>query len=214
MVFLAGEVVVDYSLRLKKELVAERLWITAFANDVPCYIASRRVIQEGGYEVESSMYSYNRPSRFSEVVEDLIVAAVYDLLPESYKPKTVNTNKLCPIGWHVPTIDEWKSLETYLGGIDIAGGKLKEAGTTHWISPNTGATNDSDFSALPAGRGDYSFGDFKMMGTNTTFWSATEGDYLGTLIAYSMGLSNLENKVYSAEMSFPRYGFSVRCIKN
>jgi hypothetical protein len=93
MVFLAGEVVVDYSLRLKKELGAERMWVTAYANDVPSYIASRRVIREGGYEVESSMYSYDRPSRFVEEIEDLIVAAVHDLLPTSFKPKAKNKGK-------------------------------------------------------------------------------------------------------------------------
>lgn len=85
MVFLAGEVVVDYALRLKKELRAERLWVNAYANDVPCYIASRRVIIEGGYEAESSMYSYDKPSAFSEEVEDLIVTAVVRLLPASFK---------------------------------------------------------------------------------------------------------------------------------
>lgn len=86
MVFLPGEVVVDYSLRLKKELAAGRLWVNAYSNDVPCYIASRRVIQEGGYEVDYSMYSYNQPSRFQEGIEDLIVSTVHGLLPVSFKP--------------------------------------------------------------------------------------------------------------------------------
>ena len=86
MVFLAGEVVVDYSLRLKKGLAPGRLWVNAYSNDVPCYIASKRVIKEGGYEVESSMYSYNQPGRFQESIEDLIVTTVHDLLPLSYKP--------------------------------------------------------------------------------------------------------------------------------
>ena len=90
MIFLAGEVVVDYSLRLKKELGANKLWVHAYSNDVPCYIASRRVIQEGGYEVDYSMYSYNRPSRFSEGIEELIITAVYDLLPAAYKLKAKN----------------------------------------------------------------------------------------------------------------------------
>jgi hypothetical protein len=80
MIFLAGEVVVDYSLRLKNDLTNEHLWITAYANDVPCYIASERVIKEGGYEVESSMYSYDHPSRFVEGIEDLIVESVQMLL--------------------------------------------------------------------------------------------------------------------------------------
>lgn len=80
MIFLAGEVVADYSLRLKNELKDDDLWITAYANDVPGYIASRRVIKEGGYEAESSMYSYDHPSRFAEDIEDIIVKAVLRLL--------------------------------------------------------------------------------------------------------------------------------------
>ncbi|MEX0883866.1 MAG: hypothetical protein WDZ72_10375, partial [Cyclobacteriaceae bacterium] len=81
MVNLAGEVVVDYSLRLKKEIGADKLWINAYANDVPCYIAACRVIREGGYEAESSMYYYDKPSPFAEEVEDLIINTVHELLP-------------------------------------------------------------------------------------------------------------------------------------
>lgn len=80
MVFLPGEVTVDYALRLKKEIGADKVWVNAYSNDVPCYIASKRVIQEGGYEVDYSMYSYNRPGRFSEEIEDLIVNTVHELL--------------------------------------------------------------------------------------------------------------------------------------
>jgi putative membrane-bound dehydrogenase-like protein len=84
MVFLAGEVVVDYSLRLKKELDSSRLWVTAYANDVPCYIPSRRILQEGGYEAESSLWYYDRPARLAPEIEDLIVKTVHDLLPKSF----------------------------------------------------------------------------------------------------------------------------------
>ena len=93
MINLAGEVVVDYSVRLKNELGAEKLWINAYANDVPCYIASRRVIREGGYEAESSMYYYDKPSPFVEEVEDIIISAVHDLLPASYKQMRPATNR-------------------------------------------------------------------------------------------------------------------------
>lgn len=92
MVNLAGEVVVDYSIRLKNELGAEKLWVNAYANDAPCYIASRRVIQEGGYEAESSMYWYNKPSPFAEEVEDIIIAGVHDLLPASFKTERPSNN--------------------------------------------------------------------------------------------------------------------------
>ncbi|MCD2422473.1 hypothetical protein LQ567_06840 [Niabella pedocola] len=85
MVNLAGEVVVDYSIRLKDRYGAERLWVNAYANDVPSYIASRRVIGEGGYEPESSMYWYNKPSPFVPEVEDMIVNAVGEAMPASFK---------------------------------------------------------------------------------------------------------------------------------
>ena len=81
MVFLGGEVVVDYSLRLKRELDGERLWVNAYANEASCYIASRRVIAEGGYEVDTSMDSYDRPAQFAPAVEDIIVNTVKAMLP-------------------------------------------------------------------------------------------------------------------------------------
>lgn len=92
MVNLAGEVVVDYSIRLKDDLGAARVWMNAYANDAPCYIASRRVIREGGYEAESSMYWYNKPSPFSEEVEDIIINTVHDLVPASFKERSGSTN--------------------------------------------------------------------------------------------------------------------------
>lgn len=84
MVFLAGEVVVDYALRLKWEIGKARLWINAYSNDVPCYIPSRRVLSEGGYEADFSMIYYGRPARFAPAVEDLIIGTVHDLLPAPF----------------------------------------------------------------------------------------------------------------------------------
>lgn len=84
MVFLAGEVVVDYSRRLKEEMDAHRLWVNAYSNDVPCYIASARVIKEGGYEVDRSMYYYGQPSRLALSTEELIIDAVHDLTPDPF----------------------------------------------------------------------------------------------------------------------------------
>jgi hypothetical protein len=84
MVFLAGEVVVDYALRIKQEFDPARLWITAYANDVPCYIPSRRILREGGYEAEDSLWYYDRPARLAPETEDLIHDAVHELLPKQY----------------------------------------------------------------------------------------------------------------------------------
>jgi hypothetical protein len=80
MVFLPGEVVVDYALRLKRELPGVPLWITAYANDVPCYIVTRRVLDEGGYEPDFSMIYYGKPTRLAPTVEDQIVTTAKTLL--------------------------------------------------------------------------------------------------------------------------------------
>jgi hypothetical protein len=84
MVFLAGEVVVDYALRLKRDYDAERLWITAYANDVPCYIPSRRILAEGGYEAESSLWYYDRPARLAPENEDRIHREIGKILPSRF----------------------------------------------------------------------------------------------------------------------------------
>jgi hypothetical protein len=84
MVFLGGEVVVDYALRLRWEIDPNRLWINAYSNDVPCYIASKRVLDEGGYEADMSMVYYGRPARLAPEAEDLIVHTVHDLLPDAF----------------------------------------------------------------------------------------------------------------------------------
>jgi hypothetical protein len=85
MVFLPGEVVVDYSLRLKRELDPTRLWVTAYANDTPCYIPSERVLTEGGYEGGGAMTYYNKPAKFETGVEQRIADAVLRLLPDGYR---------------------------------------------------------------------------------------------------------------------------------
>ena len=85
MVFLPGEVTVDYQLRLKVELDAARLWVNAYSNDAPCYIPSARVLAEGGYEGMSAMVYYDRPAKFSPGVEDRIIVAVHQTIPKSFR---------------------------------------------------------------------------------------------------------------------------------
>jgi uncharacterized protein (TIGR02145 family) len=126
-----------------------------------------------------------------------------------YNWYTVYTNKLCPMGWHIPKDVEWQTLTTYLGGENIAGGKLKEIGTTHWISPNTGATNETGFTALPGGS-HYDYGAFGHSGYFGYWWSATE---------YSASDANLRYICYIFRGLYgnhynKQYGFSVRCIKD
>jgi putative membrane-bound dehydrogenase-like protein len=87
MVFLPGEVVVDYGLRLKRDFDGGRLWVNAYSNDVPCYIPSKRILEEGGYEGATAMVYYDRPTKFAPDVEERIVAAVRELLPKSFLEK-------------------------------------------------------------------------------------------------------------------------------
>ena len=84
MLFLGGEVVVDYAIRLNEMFDADRLWINAYSNDVPCYIASRRILREGGYEADSSMIYYMRPTRLAPLAEDLICDAAQKILPHDF----------------------------------------------------------------------------------------------------------------------------------
>jgi uncharacterized protein (TIGR02145 family) len=119
---------------------------------------------------------------------------------------------ICPDGWHIPTIDEWGVLITYLGGMDIAGSKLKEYGNTHWLSPNNDATNESGFTALPAGWFDSVFANgFSDIGGLAYFWTALSKS--GFFIDYYyLELSYNWHFVYILENP-PRWdGLSVRCI--
>jgi len=101
MVFLAGEVVVDYSLRLKRELDRERVWIHGYSNEYPCYIPSERVLREGGYEGGDSMIYFDMPARFAPGLEEKIIAAVHEETPDTYNAphdnsKTGGTSPLSP----------------------------------------------------------------------------------------------------------------------
>lgn len=116
---------------------------------------------------------------------------------------------VCPTGWHVPTDTEWTTLTTFLGGENVAGGKMKETSTARWQSPNIGATNESGFTAIPGG-GRYYDGTFSSIGSIGCWWSSTEllattarGRYLyyDYILIYRGSGSKLD-------------GFSVRCVKD
>ena len=88
VVFLAGEVVVDYSVRLKRELDWSRVWINGWANDMPGYIPSRRILLEGGYEADFSQVYYEQPSRYASSVEDKLVNAVKEMVGIEFRSKS------------------------------------------------------------------------------------------------------------------------------
>ena len=131
-----------------------------------------------------------------------------------YNWYAVNTGKLAPTGWHIPTDAEWTILTIYLGGDTVAGGKMKstgtiEAGTGVWYSPNAGATNKSGFSALPAGYR-HGSGAFYESGDFTSWWSSSV-DSTGD--AWDRRLYNTDGDVFRiGDGMF--IGLSVRCVRN
>ena len=116
---------------------------------------------------------------------------------------------LAPVGYHVPTDAEWTVLTDYLGGLTVAGGKMKEVGFCHWLTPNTDATNTSLFTGLPGGvRNDY--GTFNIIGRFGYWWSSTD---ISTDIAWNYNL--LYDAGYTGRNgAYKKHGFSVRLIKD
>jgi uncharacterized protein (TIGR02145 family) len=123
---------------------------------------------------------------------------------------TADSNDLCPVGWHIPSDAEWDTLITYFGGTAIAGASLKEKCTNYWISPNTGATNESGFSALP---GDFRLntGYFSSISGQTSYWWSSTEAY--TTMARVWSVYNDQIDV-GWNANDKKGGSSVRCIKN
>ncbi|MEI6751561.1 MAG: FISUMP domain-containing protein [Paludibacter sp.] len=121
-----------------------------------------------------------------------------------------DSRNIAPTGWHVPTDAEWTTLTTYLGGQAVAGGKLKEAGTLNWNSPNTGATNETGFSALPGGLRNFSDGSFGGVGNNGNWWSSSENNATYVWRRYM----NWSYSSVGRSSSSKTYGFSVCCVRD
>ena len=121
----------------------------------------------------------------------------------------VSTGKLCPIDWHVPSDAEWTAFTDFMAGEIVAGGRLKEIGTAHWLNPNTGATNENGFTALPGGSRDNN-GNFNNIGQDGNWWSSSEND------ANSSWYRNMNFNVSSIDRNYysKANGLSVRCIKS
>ena len=147
------------------------------------------------YKVNSGCWAYDDSASY---------VAIYGYLYNWETAKTV-----CPMGWHLPSDAEWTQLTTYLGGESAGEGKLKETGTTHWTSPNEGATNKTGFTALPGGYR-FSCGTFLSIGGLGYWWSASESSAASawsrvmTYTSSEVGRSNSNKKV----------GFSVRCVRD
>ena len=117
--------------------------------------------------------------------------------------------KACPRGWHLPADSEWTQLVDYLGGGDFAGGKVMDTGTASWKAPNPFGTNETGFTALPAGYRHFT-GVFSEITTNAYFWSATDhSEEFAFYRCLTWKRTNLYK--YSGDK---RMGFSVRCVRD
>ncbi len=133
-----------------------------------------------------------------------------------YNYYSIETEKLCPDAWHVPTSEEWQILANYLGGRDVAGGKLKESGMVHWNGPNTGATNESEFNGLPGGFRSQIDGAFYWMNQGSEWWEIGESTNLNgisvNVLAYDTAALHV-NYLPPNDTAKNR-GVYVRCIKD
>jgi uncharacterized protein (TIGR02145 family) len=147
-------------------------------------------------------------------------AAVYGKLYNWYAAGDTVHGGLAPLGWHVPSDEEWKTLAICVGGVagidqDVENfhgvGALKEKGFKHWKRPNAGATNTSGFTALPAGMRFYNPADFNWVGQFARFWTSTE---LNEDRALSRTLTNVDDILWSNGGDGKMAGYSVRCVKD
>jgi uncharacterized protein (TIGR02145 family) len=126
---------------------------------------------------------------------------------------TPGAQGICPADWHLPTDAELTTLTTYLGGIGVAGGKMKETGTAHWTSPNAGATNESGFSALPGGFRNY-IGGMGLLYDRSSIWSSTINGGAGYDCSWNVDLYYNHDDVDRQGGAMWVNGFSVRCVKD
>lgn len=199
--------------------MAENLKTTRYADGSPIPLVNTKIMWNA-LSITSKAYCWYDDSIKNKDIYGALynwAAAMNEVAGSTSNPSGVQG--VCPTGWHLPSNAEWKELETFLGGGYNAYGKMKEPGTTHWRSPNTGATNESGFSALPGGyrTNDGSFGGYnEKIGTAGRWWSATESfppNYTFNDLAYGYKINTNNTQDFSLG-DLKRNGYSVRCIKN
>jgi uncharacterized protein (TIGR02145 family) len=139
---------------------------------------------------------------------------------DSVNPELVPIQGVCPDGWHLPSDGDWKELEIFLGMTTLAadstgwrgdmGGKLKSTGRDYWLIPNKGATNETRFSALPAGDR-FPKGDYFNLHYSTFFWTSTNYD---REYAWARALGYYVTSMYRGHQDSKEFGFSVRCVRD
>ena len=179
-------------------LIGDQCWLKENLNVGTMINGSNNQTDNGVIE----KYCYNNDPANCEIYSGL-----YQWNEMMQYTTTQGVQGICPAGWYIPTDDELTTLTDFLGGENVAGGKMKETGTTHWNSPNTGATNESGFTALPAGNRSTNGGFFDL-GSQCHFWSSSESSTNG---AWYRKLSCNYGILFRG--NYGKYvGFSVRCL--
>ncbi len=178
--------------------MVENLKVTRYRNGDPIQYIKDRNFWGWNWDMRGAYCDFENISSNGEIYGRL------------YNWYAINTELLCPPGWHVPSDAEWATLTDYLGGENIAGGKLKDTDTNQWHSPNEGATNESGFTALAGchrnDKGSY----IGLIGLYGQWWSST-GLEFGEAWSRKMAYRNSMLKRHCPNKKF---GCSVRCIKN
>ena len=117
----------------------------------------------------------------------------------------------CPPCWSLPSDMDWYNLTKYLGDLMVAGGKMKEVSAAHWNKPNIGATNESGFSALPAGY--YFDGKYYDIGKSASFWSSKASGYEDQYVWHRFLFHSI-SAVYRYRYNYTKFAYSIRCIRD
>jgi uncharacterized protein (TIGR02145 family) len=196
--------------------MAENLKTTKYANGIPIPYVNTSGAWAALNTPDKAYCYYNNNSSNNSTYGALYTwaAAMNGAASSTASPSGVQG--ACPTGWHLPSDAEWTILTDYLGGTSVAGGKLKETGTTHWQSPNTDATNESGFTALPGG-GCF-IGSFQYVGQEGIWWSSTSfvpppTEYYQYTNAWIRGM--WYNSIIADRSHLPeKNGNTIRCVKN
>ncbi|NOZ45452.1 MAG: T9SS type A sorting domain-containing protein [Chlorobi bacterium] len=196
-----------------QEWMAENLKTTHYAGGTPLVDGTGIVGDFSGDYTTKYYFWYNDDSANSDIYGALYTWAAAMNGAASSETNPSNVQGVCPDGWHLPSDAEWTELTDYLGGIEIAGGKMKETGTSHWSVPNEGATNESGFNALPGGvRGPNNSEYFFAMGEQGKFHSTTtESD--DSTRTYNRRLY-YDSAEVDEDTDNSNNSLSVRCLKN
>jgi uncharacterized protein (TIGR02145 family) len=180
-----------------QEWMAENLRVTTYANGDPI----PNVMDNLAWgQITVGAWSYFNNSSQNDIP--------YGKLYNWYA--VTDPRNVCPAGWHAPSEEEWTQLTDFLGGLDLAGGKLKTTGTQYWLPPNTGATDTIGFSGLPGGARFYLDGTFVQLGTGGNWWTTSENNGGG---GWGRLLEN-DNATIWPTSGVKQNGLSVRCLRD